>query len=118
MKRFEVYKKNDVLVEVLDGTEDLGLELLEEQSTDSSVEKHVPFVEIKEDGYFVRVGENTLHPMTEAHYIQYIELIVDEEYVYRKFLKPGDQPEAYFKVPVGRSYVAREYCNLHGLWKS
>ncbi|MDR1834497.1 MAG: hypothetical protein LBQ96_01700 [Fusobacteriaceae bacterium] len=33
-------------------------------------------------------------------------------------MKPGDEPEALFSVPKGASVVAREYCNLHGLWKN
>jgi len=35
----------------------------------------------------------------------------------RKFLKPGDKPEAEFEIQ-GENFKAREYCNLHGLWKS
>jgi desulfoferrodoxin (superoxide reductase-like protein) len=35
---------------------------------------------------------------------------------YRKFLKPGDAPEAAFEV-VAEGVTAREYCNVHGLWK-
>jgi superoxide reductase len=35
--------------------------------------------------------------------------------VYRKFLKPGEKPEAEFSV--SGKVVAREYCNIHGLWK-
>ncbi|MCK4858491.1 MAG: desulfoferrodoxin, partial [candidate division Zixibacteria bacterium] len=36
---------------------------------------------------------------------------------YRQFLKPGDTPEAVFQIETD-SVVAREYCNVHGLWKS
>jgi len=32
-------------------------------------------------------------------------------------LKPGDKPEAVFCV-TGDEMIAREYCNVHGLWKS
>ena len=34
----------------------------------------------------------------------------------RQFLNPGDAPEAEFKV-ASENVTAREYCNLHGLWK-
>lgn len=90
---------------------------LEEKTADHSVEKHVPFVEETENGYKVRVGENAAHPMTEEHYIQWIELIVGDR-VYRQYLNPDDAPEAEFCVPKGDEVVAREYCNLHGHWKN
>jgi superoxide reductase len=37
--------------------------------------------------------------------------------LYRKYLKPGDKPEAVFNIADG-SIIVREYCNLHGLWKA
>jgi superoxide reductase len=92
------------------------MEKLEEKSADSSTEKHVPFIIEEEDGYLVKVGENTAHPMTEEHFIQWIELTVGTR-VYRKELKPGDAPEAKFKTCKYDKVEAREYCNLHGLWK-
>ena len=93
------------------------MELFEEKSADSTTEKHVPFIEEIATGYKVKVGENTAHPMTEEHFIEWIELVVDGA-SYRKFLKPGDAPEAVFEVKKGEDVFAREYCSLHGLWKS
>lgn len=90
---------------------------MEEKTADHSVEKHVPFIEETENGYKVKVGENTPHPMMEKHYIQWIELIVDD-LVLRKNLKPGDAPEAEFCVAKSENVMAREYCNIHGHWKS
>ncbi len=90
---------------------------MEEKTADSTVEKHVPFIEKTSDGYKVRVGEAATHPMLEEHYIQWIELIVDD-FVLRKTLKPGDLPEAEFKVAEAKNVVAREYCNVHGHWKN
>lgn len=90
---------------------------MEEKTADHSTEKHVPFIEETENGYKVRVGENAAHPMTEEHYIQWIELIVDD-LILRKELKPGDAPEANFLAPKSKNVIAREYCNLHGHWKS
>ncbi|MHA4989676.1 desulfoferrodoxin family protein [Cetobacterium somerae] len=123
MKVYEIFKvkENPVLLEVIvadkDGVSVEGLELVKEKTQDASTEKHVPFVEEKEDGYLVKVGKETAHPMTEEHYIQMIEICVDE-FLYRKYLKPGEEPEAYFKVPKGKSVCAREYCNIHGLWSN
>jgi len=96
---------------------DQPMELLEEASADTTVEKHVPFIETIEGGYRVKVGQSQDHPMAEAHYIVWIELHTDQG-VFRKFLKPGDAPQADFKVGKDEKVTgAREYCNVHGLWK-
>ncbi len=113
MSKFEIYKDGDNLVEILHGTTDSPLK---ELTADGKTEKHVPFVQEMEDGYLVKVGEEMAHPMTEEHWIEFIELIVDGNKVYRHYLTPEDAPEAYFKVEKGNSVKAREYCNLHGLW--
>lgn len=86
-----------------------------ENTVDAAVEKHVPVVEKTGNGFKVKVG-SVAHPMEEDHYIEWIEIIVDG-ISYRKFLSPGDQPEAEFCIDA-ESITAREYCNLHGLWKS
>ncbi|MGN0220520.1 MAG: desulfoferrodoxin [Prevotella sp.] len=88
--------------------------LLEENITDAAHEKHVPVVEAIDNGYRVKVG-SAEHPMTDSHYIQWIELMT-EKTVYRKELKPGDKPEAVF-LTHEKAVAAREYCNLHGLWR-
>ena len=92
------------------------MELLKEKIEDSSREKHVPYIEETECGFLVRVGQNENHPMLEKHYIEWIELIADG-ISYRKFLEPGDKPEAEFELRADK-VEAREYCNIHGLWKS
>ena len=93
------------------------MELLAEKTQDEGMEKHVPVVEKIANGYKVKVG-SIPHPMEAAHYIQWIELILDGV-VLRKHLNPGDAPEAEFCVGVdAKSVGAREYCNVHGLWKS
>ncbi|MHC1720499.1 MAG: desulfoferrodoxin [Clostridiaceae bacterium] len=88
--------------------------LIVENTVDAAKEKHVPVIEKTEGGVLVKVGE-VEHPMTEAHYIQWIEILTPDK-VYRKYLKPGDKPEALFIIDEEVS-AAREYCNLHGLWK-
>jgi len=87
---------------------------MEEQTADSSIEKHVPVIEEKDNGIKVNVG-SIPHPMEEKHYIEWIEIIVDGK-AYREFLKPGDVPEAFFPVK-GQGIIVREYCNIHKLWK-
>ncbi len=92
------------------------MKALDEKTADAGIEKHVPYVEELEDGYLVKVGKEVQHPMEENHYIAWIELIVDGV-VHRRYLNPGDKPEASFKVEKGKNVIAREYCTVHGLWK-
>ena len=89
--------------------------LREENTVDAAREKHVPVVEKTTGGVKVKVG-SVAHPMEEKHYIEWIEIISDGK-VYRQFLKPGDTPEATFDIDA-QQVTAREYCNLHGLWKA
>ena len=91
------------------------MELLEENTKDAALEKHVPVIEKIDGGYKVTVGA-VEHPMTEEHYIMWIELITEDK-VYRKYLKPGDKPTATFMIDA-KDVKAREYCNLHGHWMS
>lgn len=90
------------------------MKLYEENTVEASKEKHIPVVEKIEDGFRVRVG-SVPHPMEEKHYIEWIEVMADGK-AYRQFLKPGDAPEAVFMIDAAE-ITAREYCNLHGLWK-
>lgn len=91
------------------------MDLLTENTTDASKEKHVPVIEKIDGGYIVKIG-SAPHPMEEKHYIEWIELLADGK-AYRQFLKPGMAPEAVFNVKAA-SVSAREYCNIHGLWKA
>ena len=89
--------------------------LQEANTVDASLEKHVPVIEKTATGVKIKVG-SIPHPMEEAHYIEWIEVLVGDK-VDRKYLKPGDAPEAEFNID-GDSLTARAYCNLHGLWSS
>jgi superoxide reductase len=89
--------------------------LVTENSVDASKEKHVPVIEKTNSGYKVTVG-SVAHPMEEKHYIEWIELLADGK-AYRQFLNPGDVPEAFFNI-TAQTVTAREYCNIHGLWKN
>lgn len=94
------------------------MELQEEKTADSTTEKHVPVIEKTENGVKVTVG-STLHPMTDEHYIEWIELKQDDK-IQVQYLKPGDEPVAYFVIcPEYKGDIsAREYCTVHGLWKN
>ena len=91
------------------------MELLEEKIQDDGAEKHVPVIEQIDSGIIVRVG-SVEHPMLPEHYIEWIEILFGDK-VDRKFLKPGNKPEAIFNVRPEK-LVARDYCNVHGLWKA
>ena len=89
--------------------------LMSENTVDAAKEKHVPVITKVAEGYKVSVGA-VAHPMEEKHWIEFIELIADGK-VYRQYLNPGDAPEATFCIKANK-VSAREYCNLHGLWKA
>jgi len=93
-----------------------NMKLQDEKTADITTEKHVPYIEKTDGGYKIRIGETVDHPMTEEHYIEWIEVIADGK-VYREHLKPGDKPEAFFKIEADK-IIVREYCNIHGLWKN
>lgn len=94
---------------------DQPMKLMQENTVDASREKHVPVIEKSAGGYLVKIGA-VPHPMEEKHYIEWIELLADGK-AYRQFLNPGDKPEAFFTVEAAQ-VTAREYCNIHGLWKA
>ncbi len=124
-KKNGVYKCNicgNVVELLVSGEGDLVccdevMELQEENTVDAALEKHVPVVEIDGKNVKVKVG-SVEHPMVESHYIQWIELLDKDGIVAFKELKPGDKPVAEFCVEKTEGIYAREYCNLHGLWKS
>ena len=121
-ERMQVYKceRCGNIVEVLHGGPgqlvccNVDMELMEEKTADSATEKHVPVIEKVDGGYKVIVG-SVPHPMADAHYIEWIEIVADG-IVYRKYLAPGDVAEAVFIIDA-ENVTAREYCSVHGLWK-
>lgn len=90
------------------------MDLLEANTVDAAVEKHVPVYEKVDNELVVRVGEID-HPMTEEHYIMWVSL-VSEDRVIRVNLKPGDATTIKFPYIANSEIYA--YCNLHGLWKN
>ncbi|MFH1787975.1 MAG: desulfoferrodoxin [Candidatus Altiarchaeota archaeon] len=122
-EKLEVYKCNVCgnIIEVLTvGGGELvccgkPMELLAEKTEDAGNEKHVPVIVVEDGKVKVKVS-SVAHPMENAHFIQWIEVISGDD-VQRKFLNPGGEPEAVFNIEAD-NVTAREYCNLHGLWKS
>jgi superoxide reductase len=121
-ERIEVYKCETCgnIVEVLHGGDGElvccgePMKLMVENKVDAAKEKHVPVIEKISGGVKVKVG-SVAHPMEDKHYIEWIEIIADGK-AYRQFLKSGEKPEASFQVTADK-IQAREFCNLHGLWK-
>ena len=90
------------------------MELMPVKTADQTLEKHVPVIEKTAEGIKVTVG-SSLHPMMDNHYIEWIE-VLKGDVVMRKYLKPGDVPSAEFPMEFSDEIIAREYCNIHGLW--
>ena len=97
---------------ILESLDEVG-DSIKVNSVDASLEKHVPFCEIKDDKVYVTIGE-VIHPMGEDHYIEWIARVKGNKIV-KYLLKPNDEPKAIFDYEENSSIYA--YCNKHGLWK-
>ncbi len=93
------------------------MKLLTAGTSDGATEKHVPVLEATAEGCKVKVG-SVPHPMQDTHWIEWIEVAAADGRRYKKFLNPGEAPEAVFPIPAADAVCVREYCNLHGLWKN
>jgi superoxide reductase len=124
-QQFQIYKCGScgLVVEVLRaGGESPNccgqpMKLLQEGTSDGAREKHVPVLEKTADGCKVKVGA-AAHPMSPEHFIEWIEAVCACGVRSRKYLQPGDAPEAEFAMPFDKVVSVREYCNLHGVWKA
>lgn len=122
-EKLQIYKceKCGNIVEMLHGgAGDLiccgqPMKLYAENTVDATKEKHVPVIEKTASGIKVKVG-SVPHPMEADHYIEWVQIIADGR-ACRRFLNPGDAPEADFASQAD-NVTAREYCNKHGLWKA
>lgn len=126
-KKLELYKCNicgNVVEVVIEGAGELvccgqPMNKMQAQTMKEEMlqEKHVPILKMLDDGIEVRVG-SIPHPMTEEHYIQFIEAFsTDKKYVKRKYLSPNEEPVLKLKCNCSDT-IARELCNIHGLWIS
>jgi superoxide reductase len=86
-------------------------------TTDASVEKHVPVITVDGNKVTVAIGKDA-HPMIDKHYIEWVYLQTQKG-GQRKILSPNDQPVVEFMLTDDdRLEIAFAYCNLHGLWKA
>lgn len=85
-----------------------------EETGNELAEKHTPVVEQEEDKRFVRLR---MHPMSEEHYIQFIEVYTkDKKNLHLKFLEPNEVAE-FDITNFEENLEALELCNIHGLWR-
>lgn len=61
-------------------------------------EKHFPVIETKSENIHKITVGSIPHPMEIAHYIEWIEIILEDGKTERQFLNPDDKPEATFCV--------------------
>ena len=85
-------------------------------TTDATLEKHVPVVALNGDELTVKVG-SVAHPMADEHYIEWIYVRTEKGGQRRGFV-PGQEPELVFNVSQDKPVEVLVYCNLHGLWAS
>ena len=84
---------------------------------EAAVEKHIPVYKVEGNIVKVEVG-STLHPMLDAHYIEWV-LLETKKGNQRRRLHPGEEPKTEFALLPGDEVIAvYAYCNLHGLWKA
>jgi len=89
---------------------------MKENTVEAAKEKHIPILTKNDNGYEVKVGE-VEHPSEEAHYIEWIELILSDNRNLKKYINAGEQPIIQIN-PSAEIVKVRAYCNLHGLWKA
>ena len=99
----------------------------EEKSKEAAV-KHIPAITVKKEcglipgqgcvDIIVRIGE-TVHPMEEAHFIQWIDCYVDNQYISRVYLTPSVYAAGCFHLKnTGSKVRIVERCNIHGHWQA
>ena len=122
-ERSQIYKCKHCgqVVEILDGGMNPvccgeSMTLQPANTVEASREKHIPVIEVQDNGILVKIGSEP-HPMTEEHYIEWIE-VINGCYTNRYYFKPGDRPQVAFYVPMQPHLVVRAYCNINGLWQN
>lgn len=93
------------------------MELLVPNTHDGDPSKHKPVVNVSKNLVNVTVGE-VIHPMVEAHYIEFIILETNTGY-HKVTLGANKEPKATFVLANDELPVAvYTYCNIHGLWST
>lgn len=115
----KVYEYNNKQVVYLNDLtlEDKSLKQIVAGEKEASLEKHIPhIVSNKKNTLEVAVG-SVEHPMVDAHYIEWVLAVFENNQYQIKTLKPNEKPVAKFIYAAGSKPLAvYAYCNLHGLW--
>lgn len=122
-EKFELYKCHicgNVIQILLNGVGELvccgeKMELLIPHSCEEKelTEKHTPQLEIEGEKRFVRLK---YHPMSEEHYIQFMEIYPkDKSRLHLKYFNPNEKAE-FDITHFEENIEAIEHCNIHGLW--
>jgi len=85
--------------------------------------KHQPMVKIEKDELIIIIWRDIIHPMEQAHLINYIDLLqVSKAWllIIKTFnLKAWEKAEV--KIPLSElkpwTYKIQARCNLHGTWE-
>lgn len=92
------------------------MELLQANTVDAAVEKHVPVAQLTNEGVRIQVGSQP-HPMLPEHHIEWIFVQTSFGGTFCR-LNPGDPPEATLRLEADEVESVYAWCNLHGLWKA
>lgn len=86
-----------------------------EENNHELKEKHIPIIEEMDGKKFVTLKH---HPMTNEHYIQFIEAYTkDKNELHIKFFEPSEI--AKFDISyLNNNIEMQELCNIHGLWRN
>ncbi|PIE70835.1 MAG: desulfoferrodoxin [Deltaproteobacteria bacterium] len=86
-----------------------------ENTMDAANEKQVPEIEKIDGSFNVTVG-SAARPMEATHCIEWIEFFASGK-DHTQYVTPETTPEAVFRIDA-ETVTAREFCNLHGVWKA
>lgn len=89
---------------------DTPMETIIPNTTEASVEKHIPTYQKVDDQLQITVN----HVMEKDHYIKFI-LIQTKNEVRELHFTPNDFPT--MTIPYQPGMTIYSYCNKHGLWK-
>ena len=123
MKQGEFYfcEKCKNLVKVVDAHADAlvccgqPMDLLTPHTEDAGKEKHVPVIVAEGEKTRIILGD-VPHPMTEAHYIDFIQVETKDGKIGSQYVKGQEKAEAVFNLRADEIVEVLAYCNLHGLW--
>ena len=124
-------EKNDLTVESVENKLIINRQKMAIQDSENPTKaelKHTPEITIKEsdENGFTRVditvgSQGIIHPVAADHWIDYIKLYVDEDFIGEIKNEAGKTRgfgSFYVKLENVKSVRAEIGCNLHGIWEN